>query len=245
MSEYYYNEKYFEKIDNEHKAYWLGFLYADGYIEPIYRNNKIKAFRIEIGLSSTDKQHLECFINDIESNVPIKEKIQKINNQEYLSCKVRINNTKMCKDLINLGCTTKKSLTLTFPTIDQVPLVYVKDFIRGYFDGDGCISYSERNYIDKRNNKQYLQKNIVSSFIGTQNFLLDVINILSAYNINFKYNKNPHCGSACEIRLTKHSELVNLFCFLYKDSTIYLSRKKEKFLYAFDKLNIKIPASYL
>ena len=37
MSEYNYNEKYFETIDSEHKAYWLGFLYADGYVEPIYR----------------------------------------------------------------------------------------------------------------------------------------------------------------------------------------------------------------
>ena len=59
MSEYNYNEKYFEVIDNEHKAYWLGFLYADGYVEPIYRKDKIKAFRIEIGLCAEDKAHLE------------------------------------------------------------------------------------------------------------------------------------------------------------------------------------------
>ena len=80
MSEYNYNEKYFETIDNEHKAYWLGFLYADGYVEPIYRKNKIKAFRIEIGLSIEDKHHLELLLQDIESDVPISERNQKIGN---------------------------------------------------------------------------------------------------------------------------------------------------------------------
>lgn len=158
MSEYNYNEKFFEKIDDEHKAYWLGFLYADGYIEPIYRKDKIKAFRIEIGLSIKDKNHLEKFLIDIDSNAPISYRKQMLGEKEYLSCRVRINNTKICKDLMRLGCTTRKSLTLEFPSENILPSKYLKDFIRGYFDGDGCISYSERNYIDKRNNKKYTQK---------------------------------------------------------------------------------------
>lgn len=29
---YYFNENFFEKINNELSAYWLGFLYADGCI---------------------------------------------------------------------------------------------------------------------------------------------------------------------------------------------------------------------
>lgn len=244
MSEYNYNEKYFETIDSEHKAYWLGFLYADGYVEPIYRKDKIKAFRIEIGLSVEDKYLLELFLKDIESNVPISERNQKIGNKTYSTCRVRVNNTKMCKDLIGLGCTTRKSLTLEFPSENIVPKEYLKDFIRGYFDGDGCISYSERNYVDKRNNKQYTQKNIVSSFVGTYNFLNSLSDILSNKDINFSFNKNSNCGQASEIRLTKHSDILNLYHYIYKDATIFLNRKKEKFINAFDKLNIQISASY-
>ena len=30
MQKYSLNDDYFSVIDNEHKAYWLGFLYADG-----------------------------------------------------------------------------------------------------------------------------------------------------------------------------------------------------------------------
>lgn len=245
MSEYNYNEKYFETIDDEHKAYWLGFLYADGYVEPIYRKDKIKAFRIEIGLSIEDKHHLELFLQDIESNVPISERSQKIGDKIYSTCRVRVNNTKMCRDLINLGCTTRKSLTLEFPSGDIVPKEYLKDFIRGYFDGDGCISYSERNYIDKRNNKQYTQKNIILSFIGTHNFLNSLLEILSDNDINFSFSKKPNCGKASEIRLTRHYDILNLYHYIYNDATIFLNRKKDKFINAFNKLNIQKSASYL
>jgi len=243
MSEYNYNENYFKKIDSERKAYWLGFLYADGYIEPIYRKEKIKASRIEVGLSLIDKQHLEDFIKDIDSNVPITTRKQIVKGSEFESCRVRVNNTKMCRDLINLGCTNRKSLTLEFPYSDIVPTSYIKHFIRGYFDGDGCISYSERNYTDKRNNKDYIQKNIIASFVGTESFLSSIILQLNKNSINFKINKKANCGKANEIRLTKHDDLKNLYVYLYTDATIYLSRKKEKFLYAFDKLNIEIPAT--
>ena len=238
MSEYNYNEKYFEVIDSEHKAYWLGFLYADGYVEPIYRKDKIKAFRIEIGLCIEDKPHLEKFIKDIDSNVVISDRSQKVGKKEYKTCRVRINNTKMCRDLIKLGCTTRKSLVLTFPDVSIVPNEFVKDFVRGYFDGDGCISYSERNYVDKRNNKEYTQKNIVSSFVGTEDFLTKLIDVLSEHNVNFSFNKTANCGNACEIRLTKRSGLLNLYHYIYDDATIFLDRKREKFLNALSKFNI-------
>ncbi len=45
----------------------------------------------------------------------------------------------MCNDLIGHGATIRKSLTLTFPTHLDEKLI--KHFLRGYFDGDGCINY--------------------------------------------------------------------------------------------------------
>ena len=73
MSEYYYNKDYFKIINNEHKAYWLGFLYADGYVEPIYRKDKIKAFRLELSLQESDEDMLLLFKKDIETNVAIQQ----------------------------------------------------------------------------------------------------------------------------------------------------------------------------
>lgn len=242
MSEYNYNENYFETIDSEHKAYWLGFLYADGYVEPIYRKEKIKAFRIEVGLSLIDKEHLTNFITDLDSNVPISERKQNVNGNTYETCRVRINNTKMCRDLILHGCTTRKSLTLTFPK--AIPNELLRHFVRGYFDGDGCIHYSEREYMDKRNNKQYTQKSIISSIVGTESFLNSLMHILSGLNINFKMLKTSNCGKASEIRLYRHEELSMFYDFMYKDATVFLFRKKDKFIDAFNKLNIKIPATF-
>ena len=78
MSEYYYNKDYFKIINNEHKAYWLGFLYADGYVEPIYRKDKIKAFRLELSLQESDEDMLLLFKKDIDDFLlQVKEKLLK------------------------------------------------------------------------------------------------------------------------------------------------------------------------
>lgn len=234
MSEFSYNEKYFEKIDNEHKAYWLGFLYADGYVEPIYRKDKIKAFRIEISLSEIDRPLLEAFAADIETNAKISDKTNRIDGKEYRSCRLRVNNTKMCRDLIALGCTTKKSLTLLFPTCNIVPQEYLRHFIRGYFDGDGCVYYRERSVVDSRNNKKYNRTDLLVSIVGTKDFLSEMSNILKAEDINFHFNKYGHCGKSFEIRLNKRNELHNFYNYLYADATIFLDRKKAKFDLAFN-----------
>lgn len=238
MSEYNYNENYFNVIDDEHKAYWLGFLYADGYVEPIYRKNKIKAFRIEIGLCESDKEHLQNFLNDISSDVPISIRTQVLNSKKYTTCRARVNNTKICRDLIRLGCTPQKSLTLEFPNKDIVSTEFLRHFIRGYFDGDGCVSYTERSYIDKRNGKRYTQKNIITSFVGTNSFLTSLISLLSSYNILFKIQNKSNCGNASEIRTTRHNDILNFYHFIYDDATIFLERKFQKFNLAFSKLNI-------
>ena len=63
MSKYEYNKDYFSKIDTSDKAYWLGFLYADGCINRFYRGEKLKSMTLELGLCYRDKEHLEKFKN--------------------------------------------------------------------------------------------------------------------------------------------------------------------------------------
>ena len=53
-----FNENIFDIIDTEEKAYWLGFIFADGYIETPKPNMK---YTFEICLSCKDKHHLEKF----------------------------------------------------------------------------------------------------------------------------------------------------------------------------------------
>jgi len=130
------NENYFEKIDNRIKSYWLGLLFADGYVRQRRQcNGKHKQGGIVgLGLKESDKYVIEQFINDIESDYTLFLNIK--DNKKYY--KLEINSKKMSEDLIKLGCVPKKSLILKPPKINNE---YIFDFIRGYIDGDGSVGY--------------------------------------------------------------------------------------------------------
>ena len=129
---YKYNKKFFNNIDTEEKAYWAGFIAADGNV----RKDFLK-MRIELNIQ--DHAHLEKFRKNIEGNNPIKESIRPKNH----SCYIDINCKELCIALNDLGITPKKSLTLKF-NYDLLPNIYLKDFLRGLWDGDGSFSYLEK-----------------------------------------------------------------------------------------------------
>lgn len=235
MSKYKYNKDFFEKIDNENKAYWLGFLYADGCINRYYRNEKLKAMSLEIGLGKKDEEHLVKFLNDIESNVPVKYKTSKIKDNTYESARIVVCNTKMCRDLIDLGCTPQKSLTLDFPSFDIVPKEYMWDFIRGYIDGDGNIFYGEYQG-RKENHKDTISFKM--GIIGTMEMLKGIENFILENNIPI----NPYYseeGKAYCLHIRGFDNLIELYNKMYKNANTYLDRKYVYFTDAINKINQK------
>lgn len=220
MGKYYYNKDFFKKIQNESSAYWLGFLYADGCINRQYKNEKLKSMDLELGLSSVDKHHLEKFLNSLESNVEIKEKKTKLNGEVYTCSRVHICCTSMCRDLIELGCTPQKSLTLSFPSYDIVPKNLMKHFIRGYFDGDGCVS----TVPDKGKPK------IITSFVGTYEFLNGLSDFMieeKVIDFKPKFHKK---GNAYEIFIYGNEQIRKMLSWMYDDSKVYLDRKFNKYI---------------
>ena len=117
------DETYFEKINTFNKAYWLGFLFADGY------NNYNE---ITINLHSKDTEHIEKFRTALSS----KHKIKKHPTRNIVTFKIGSN--KIGKDLHNLGCIRNKSLVMDKPK--NIEEKFLPAFIRGYFDGDGYVS---------------------------------------------------------------------------------------------------------
>lgn len=122
---YKVNENYFEKIDTPEKAYVLGFFYADG-----YNNQKIGVLE---------------FVQ-IKERLDILEQIRKqlscnYNIKEYTSgkCTLNICSKKMSSDIANAGAVQNKSDLLEFPSEQIISKELIPHFIRGYFDGDGCI----------------------------------------------------------------------------------------------------------
>lgn len=206
------NEDAFKIIDSEEKAYWLGFLYADGYV-----NND----GLHVGLKKDDKGHLEKLKIFMDSNVNIRDKSIKNNGKNYFSSTISFCSAKLSKDLINKGCLKNKSLILKFPTEDQVPNDLISHFMRGYFDGDGCITTSKPTRGTK------LQR--IISVIGTQDFLDKYKSILIKECELINKNKYSSCGQAYTFRLGGNLIVQKFYDFLYKDATIYLDRKYAKF----------------
>ena len=195
------NRDIFEKIDNEHKAYWLGFLYADGYVA----NNKNA---IELALKEEDYNHIVKFKEFMGAENKIRKKIRNMNGKEYISYAVSITDAKIKNDLIRLGCYPQKTKIITFPNENQVPSQYINDFVRGYFDGDGCISHGSTS-------------KVTTEVLGTEEFLKGYIEWTGLH-------KNKKCGF-------KHSDIkrviysgpyvITILNKMYKDSSIYLERK--------------------
>ena len=102
----------------------------------------------------------------------IYEKTIKIRNKEYKSYGIDLYNPILALDLKNLGLYPNKSLTITFPNETILPKQYIYDFIRGYFDGDGCIMTSETS-------KHKLQ----ISIIGSKSFIESLKNFIPGGSI--------------------------------------------------------------
>lgn len=215
---YELDNTYFEKIDTEGKAYWLGFLYADGCINENDSRGYIKAMTLELGLCRKDKEHLVKLNNSLKSNNKIKDYIVA---GKYESSKLVISNTKMCRDLIDKGCVPRKSLVLEFPSCDIVPSELIRHFIRGYFDGDGCISHAV-------NAKTPFY---VFGFVGTRS-LLESIQIILYKDAGLTKTKlsQKQGQEAYQIMKGGRNNCKIMFDYLYKDSTIYLDRKYDKFI---------------
>lgn len=200
------DETVFDLIDTDEKSYWLGFLYADGYVCS-YHN------QIELTLSSVDKSHIYKFANFLSEKNLDKIKISKLLNNKYERCRYIIGSKHLKDKLISLGCTPNKSKTIKFPDINifqQHDLVY--SFIRGFIDGDGSL-YSNHNR---------LAIEIVS---GSKEFLESI----KLYFPEFSDIKVDSRNSNVFKIYCSHSKADTVSKKLYKNASIYLDRKFEKF----------------
>jgi hypothetical protein len=201
---YFYDKDFFNLINTEEKAYWLGFIYADGYIS--------KDNHLEITLNSGDKQHLYKFRQAIKSNVPIKTKWVTLNGKRYKACRINVCCTKMCKDLIKQGVFNNKSLNIQFPKIFRANLI--RHFIRGYVDGNGCLSTRNMVYISC-GSKLFLE--------SLQKVLIKKLDLTKVKIYSDKRSKNYAYAKVGE-----QGKLIRKY--LYKDCKIYLDRKYCKVL---------------
>ena len=198
---YYVDHNFFETIDTEEKAYWLGFLMADGSVSE-------KTNKISLALHTSDKGHIEKFLKDLKSNYKIKDYLNNFNSPYS---RVIISSSKIKEDLIRLGCVPNKSGVLKFPVLNND---LKSHFIRGYFDGDGSISISGKQFKFR--------------VCGTYEFLKEIL-----INIGFKNkllkrwplrNNNNY-----DIDIGGNIQVLSICNYLYENSTLFLDRKFERY----------------
>ena len=126
-----FRENYFEVIDTKEKVYWLGFLYADGWITKQGKNRKSK--RVGIWLGKKEEIIIDRFIK-LKLNKQMKKKYSKDGKGVY----VAFGNKKIINDLENLGLHTNKSNSIELPKLKGNELYLA--FVLGYYDGDGTVN---------------------------------------------------------------------------------------------------------
>lgn len=168
------NEKYFDEVDNFKKAYWLGFIMADGYT---YKTPNREKYELAIKIKSTDIDHLKEFAKDIAfPEEKITTRSEKRNESINYSCSLRTYNTHLVKTVMNKHkIVQNKTYVQCLP--DSIPKEYISDFIRGYWDGNGSfaqkgwsactMSYqlieSFAKYFDENNIEYTLRKQLCKS----------------------------------------------------------------------------------
>lgn len=200
---YSHNYNYFDNIDTEHKAYWLGFLFADGYISNKSKNCGEDAFGICI--SKKDKIMLESFLKDIEATNPIIKSPHY--GTQYEDClRVQLTSQKTVDDLQRHGCVKNKTLILEPPK--EIDNNFIYDFIRGFFDGDGgfCIA-----------DNKYYQISFTSTF-EMCSWLKEIFECGSVI-------KDKRTENTWYFKIGGNRQVIKICNLLYKNSTIFLPRK--------------------
>lgn len=207
------NENYFENIDSQDKAYFLGFIGADGCIYETKYEGKQNILRISI--QKQDVKILNILKQFLGTDKPILEYTN--NKNTYVS--LEISSNKIFDDIENTGLSTKKTYSNTIANVsnDLMPAL-----IRGYFDGDGTIS----------NHKNVSRANV--SIVGYKSNLQKIKNFLDRCCI---YGSISECNSkkysiaedGSKFCIYNLANKTSRYCFLkliYEDSqNVFLDRK--------------------
>lgn len=203
------NKNFFSSWSPE-MAYVLGLLFTDGCV------SKTKGGSYSVSLSLIDKDLLEKVRDVMGSKHPIKS--YKPQRKVYHFGFAR---EKLMNDLLGLGLVKNKSLTVKFPS---VPNDYLRDFIRGVFDGDGSI------YLDLRSKYEKIRTTFTSS---SKDFIYKLEERLRFLGMPKRKVYQQKTKNSISYTLKYgHRHSMKLFSILYKDvaKNMYLNRKYNKFI---------------
>lgn len=201
---YSFDLSFFDEVDTQEKAYFLGFVFADGGID---EDRNV----LTITLKPEDIDHLEKFRKITKNEKPLYFIYQKLTDKYYPVFSIQ--SVAMTKKLLEKGLCRNKSFKITFPLYLKENLI--KHFIRGYFDGDGGLSFNKARSLN-------------CYFAGNYNFL----NTLKEYLYNklkVNFALRPQ-GRIWSLELGRIQGCKIFLDWLYEDATIFLDRKYKRYV---------------
>lgn len=217
VRKYQYNQDFFKVIDTEEKAYWFGFIMADGYIAKIYRGDKLKQMKLRLVLSENDTAHIERFREHLDSDLPITHFTQNTFGSTYPAIRFDINSTSLCRDLYTNGLPESKSNNELIPS--SIPKHLVHHFIRGLFDGDGSFI--------KQVDGEWSW--LIYNQAGSNGVLLQIKEFFESQGVVFPNVHIRHHDNIDVLICSKKKDVQRIKEIMYKDATIYLDRKLDKY----------------
>lgn len=197
---------FFEKIESSESAYWLGFIFADGSVTYDPNIKSKQPYKLEIGLCAKDKEHLYKFKKFIGTDKKIEYR------EKSNSYRITISSKKLAINLCNLGIVKNKTYKNSIKKVlNNVPDIYFKDFLKGYTDGDGSI----------------FKKGIVSYTAYDVN---TIVKILEKVPFKLEYKTYITSNRSPRICVTKSKYWKKLLNYIYKNSTLHLDRKYERYI---------------
>ena len=213
-----FNKTFFDNIDSEEKAYWLGFIMADGWTR-LDKNNKPSQMSIEI--NKKDIEILQNFKKSINSNHNIKER-KRIQKTGYISevCSITISCQHMTRKLIEYGVIPNKTYYgFINESIFNNNEELIFHYLRGYSDGDGTIDKKEHTYVFKLVIKSKFILNTIEKWIKKYCKIKPKIKL-----------ESDKRGSAYRLFISNKKDYFVFLDKIYNNSTIYLERKYKNYL---------------
>jgi len=198
------HHNYFESIDSEHKAYFLGFLIADG---SVINNRDGRSDSIRLELQECDRYIIDFLADQLGFTGTI--------TKTKCGYVIAFSSQKMSNDLKKYGVVNNKTYIGTY--LPELKNSLMPHLIRGIFDGDGTV------YMDKNENFNW-------GFYGS-NLICNQIQDYLAEQLSFSKNSVFNKGSISMIYLHSKDRTPKFYNYIYSVASIFLTRKKNKFDY--------------
>lgn len=209
-----FDKSFFNCIDSPKKAYWLGLIFADGWV---VFNETQRTYELGIELQEQDSYILYALVSALGGNHKISHDCHHrvFNGYEYdtNTSRLRVYSKEIVCGLISNGVVANKTYSTEYPR----PLTYKRDFVRGFLDGDGCITNSN-------------QGNLIVTFTNANKEFLSYLRdmIFSECGVlGTIYTENDRKHTLRYFRVSDTEKLLSWI--YYNQNMLFLKRKYERY----------------